>query len=431
MKHLSTELKKIEQQIKTYHVMRTENLIKTKPEFSIKFDCSSAEIETPHSTDMEINEPYQTDRQEPSSKINTLNMVEPAYKRNTFNFNIGEPTFKMNAFNFNRSEPAFKMNTFNMVDSFSVVPKYPTNQRQENNDKKDESKDSSMSDDDTDTDDSLIDTSYDIDRMASDGRNILYTSYYNKKPDLIAYCLVDDDDDDDDDDDNDDDNDDKDVEDECRDWNRSRIKDIIWWDCVGKFICATEDGVYTVEYINKKFKIICVIRKKWSFIRVAANTTHLFIWVKSIENKLYGIEVYSPKFEYIRTIDFGKYRNESFVNGSVSFCVTENLIASLSIITDKQNNREVSQVAFCDMNINELHLVALGECKPNVEIRTDGRDRFFVTAGGRQFHIIVLQDGKHVINLRDIRYNGKWIAVLNNRRIAISNGRSDIELVTY
>ncbi len=79
MKNLSTELKRIEQQIETYHVTRTENLIKTKPEFSIKFDSSSAEIEIPHSTDMKINKTCQTDRQEPSLKINTLNMVDQSF----------------------------------------------------------------------------------------------------------------------------------------------------------------------------------------------------------------------------------------------------------------------------------------------------------------------------------------------------------------
>jgi hypothetical protein len=375
MKNLSIEMKKIEQQIKTFQAMRTDNFIQTKPDFSIKFDSSSVEIETPRSTDMVVNEICQTAPQEPSFKTNTLNIFGQSF----------------------------------------TMKECPINQPRKKDDKIGAGEDSSMSDDDDDedidTEDSNIDTSYDVDRMASDGENIMYTSYRNKGHDRIAYCLMDTDDDD---------------EDECRDWPHSRIKDMIWWNSIGKFICATEDGVYTVDYTNKRFKITCVIRKKWSFIRVAANVTHLFIWVKSIENNFCGIEVYSTQFDYTRTIDFDRHRNESFVNDSVSFCVTENLIAS--IYTHKQNNQDILQVTFSDMNINNLNTVVLGECNRNVEIRTNGKDRFFITTGQRQFHVIVFQGAKQTSNLQ---YNGKWIAVVDNRRIAVSNGRSDIELVTY
>ena len=76
-------------------------------------------------------------------------------------------------------------------------------------------------DDDNDDDDddenyirdSHISTSYTVDRMASDGENILYTSYEDEDPDLIAYCLMD----------GEDGNTDK-----YREWNQSRIKDMIW-----------------------------------------------------------------------------------------------------------------------------------------------------------------------------------------------------------
>ncbi len=427
MKNLSVELKKIEHQLNTYQATRTENLIEKKPDFSIKFDCSSVESEMPHSTDKEMNEICQTDLQEPASKTNTLNMFGPSF--DVQNYPINQPntfgpfsgvqkssTSQPNTLNiFGQSfgvqnYPMNQPNALNMFGQFPFVPKFPISQLGE----KGEVQDSSMSDDDADTEDSLIDTSYNVDRMASDGKNILYTTYYDKRPDRIAYCLIDDDDDD------------NYEEDECRDWNRSRIKQIIWWNSIGKFICATDDGIYTVVYANKKFKITDVIREKWSFIRVAANNTHLFIWIKSIENDFNGIEVYSTQFAEIRTIDINSGGIGSFVDNNGRFCVTDDLIAS--IYESEQNNRKIFQVVFCDMNMKKLNSVVLNECNGTTEIRTDGKDRFFITTGERTFYIIVFQGETKTVNLQ---YNGKWIAVLDDRRVAISNGRSDIQLVNY
>jgi hypothetical protein len=273
MKNLSTELKKIEQQLSTYEVTRTENLTRTQPDFSIKFDSSPAGTKTPHSNDMKINEVSQSDSKEPSSKSDTLTI---------------------------RHQPF-------------VVEDYLMNQRGENNQFHVEDDNSGISDDDdADTQDGHIDASYNIERMASDGKNILYTSYFDDQPDLIAYCLV---------------RDDKGAADKYREWNQSRILDMIWWDSIKKFICATKNGIYTVDYTNKRFKIVCVIREKWSCIRVGANSDELFVWMNSAENGFNGMEVYPTEFDHIRTIDFGMDRIGSFVGSSFSFCVTDNLIA--------------------------------------------------------------------------------------------------------
>ena len=77
MKTVSAELKKIGQQLNTYQITRTKSLINTQPELSIKFNCSSDEIEIPCSTEMKVNETCETVLEEPLLKINTLNMPHP------------------------------------------------------------------------------------------------------------------------------------------------------------------------------------------------------------------------------------------------------------------------------------------------------------------------------------------------------------------
>jgi hypothetical protein len=90
-----------------------------------------------------------------------------------------------------------------------------------------------------------IPTSYKIDRMASDGENVLYTSYYDgEEPDLLAYCLMDG------------------ISNSpgrYRDWKQSRIEDMIWWNNIKKFVCATEHAIYTVDYADGRFEIVCVL----------------------------------------------------------------------------------------------------------------------------------------------------------------------------
>lgn len=70
--------------------------------------------------------------------------------------------------------------------------------------------------------------------------------------------------------------------------------------------------------------------------------------------------------------------------------MTDSFIASVN--TQIQNNRQVFQVIFSDMNMNKLNSIRLGKC-------TDGEDRFY---------IVHSNDAKHEINLENI---GACIAV--------------------
>ena len=367
MNRMSTKLKEIEQNLNTYRVVRTENLINIQPDISIKFDCSPVE--------MKVDEVRQIHPQMLPPKENTLNTVRQPSATQTYINQLG-------------------------------------------NDHHQEADDSSsnyedISDDDhTDLDNRRINTSYNIDRMASDGENILYTSYYEEEPDRIAYRYMYDNDDDD--------------EDEYQEWNQSRIEDMIWWDRIKKFVCATNNGIYTVENGRRRFKIRSVICVDWSYVRVSANTEWLFAWMNCRETDFYGIKVYSAKFKCKRTIHFDTIQIGNFVSENIGFCVTNNLIASIGI-PEKKNHR-VFRVTFCDLDMKKLFSVPLGPCKDNIEIRTDGNNRFFITTGRRRFYIVSSDDDKQIINLQN---EGNCIVVFNDHRVAVSGGGNSMEIITY
>jgi hypothetical protein len=103
-------------------------------------------------------------------------------------------------------------------------------------------------------------TSYIVDCMASDGVNIMYTSTNDKQCPIIAYCYLDPDD----------------VDyrkaDRDREWRQSRIVDLIWWDSIDHFVCATKNGFYTIEFIDPRFRILCPINTRCENPCIAAHS---------------------------------------------------------------------------------------------------------------------------------------------------------------
>ncbi|CAF3269979.1 unnamed protein product [Rotaria sp. Silwood2] len=211
MKNLLTNLKSIEKSVITYQIIKTENLLKTKPDFSVKFDCSTVISGcTAQSLPIETKEMSLIKSKELSSEISPLNMSPQSATQQKL---------------------VDQHEKVNIPHNYNCYYAIPHNHRQ---------------------------TTYIIDRMASDGENIMYTSYCEEESDLIAYSRMD-------------------NIDKYREWNQSRISDMIWWSSIAKFICATEEGIFTVNYINEKLRILSVIRDKWSYVRAAANTDYLFI----------------------------------------------------------------------------------------------------------------------------------------------------------
>jgi hypothetical protein len=78
--------------------------------------------------------------------------------------------------------------------------------------------------------------------------------------------------------------------------------------------------------------------------------------------------------------------------------------------------------------MDKFNTILLGPCGNYVEIRTDGKNRFFITTGLKQLHIVSPNGNKDTINLANF---GNYIAVFDTHRIAISNGNADMGLITY
>jgi hypothetical protein len=246
-------------------------------------------------------------------------------------------------------------------------------------------------------------TSYSVNCMASDGINIMYSTIEDPQDERIAYCYLDDNDDN------------YRQADPDRIWHQSRIVDMIWWDSIDKFICATANGIYTVEYLNEKFRIFHVINNRLTKMRIAANTD--CIWVYLIGK----IMVYNINFQLVRLITFSLPRSLTLV----SFCLTDNVVA-MALIRRVKNDRDILNIEFYDLDMKRGKRVRFGSSETSCVIRTDGNDRFYIASGQQRFHIVSPNGKKQTINLGK---QANCLAVVNSQSIVLTKSRSDLELV--
>ena len=373
MKKVASDLIKVEEQLTKFQMTKTENPISAQPNFSIGFDYPSVEIKATDLTDTKVEPKHQKEIQQLPLRTNVLSIGRQSSV--ILKDSVGEPK----------------------SDGLSEDEDDLTSNANDNND--------------TRLGYTRIHTTYNVERMASDGENILYSSCKSEGPDIIAYCIIDADNDD---------------ADEYRDWKQSCIKDMVWWNSIEKFVCATHNGIYTVDHTQRKFKIHKVINGNWKYLRVATNDHELFVWMNIGEKGFNGIEIFSASFDFIRAIDFNATEMGSFTDGSISFCATDKLVAS--ICARQQRNREVFLVTFCDLDMQKLKSIPLGSYNGGIEIRTDGNDRFFITTGTRRFYIIHSSYTQKTIKLDQ---NAHTVAILKNQRVAVNNEYDDIEVLTY
>jgi hypothetical protein len=274
---------------------------------------------------------------------------------------------------------------------------------------RDDDEDSLISENDNyDNDNKHIPTKFAVDRMASNGKSVLYTSYLDKDSDVIAYCFLDGD---------------NNKQDRHRDWKQARIVDMIWWKSINQFVCATEDAIYTISFRNAKFKILRVLRGNWSHVRLAANANNMFSHCISTNNDVNEILVCTPFFRIIKVFNTSIDR---YLSTSSSFCVTNTFLASIRI--PFHNHQKLFQVNFFDLNMNAMTWVPLGRCNDSVEIRSDEKDLVFITSGRRKLHIVSPNGATNTVDLEN---DGDCIAVLDNRRILLSKARDSMETVNY
>ncbi|CAF3941603.1 unnamed protein product [Rotaria sordida] len=155
---------------------------------------------------------------------------------------------------------------------------------------------------------------------------------------------------------------------------------------------------------------------------------------KSIEDvnqyfKTYINELLETQEKIILDIEKAKQDAQSYVlkiDSDLRIVGIEIQVASICM--RMQNHRPVFHVTFCDLKMNKLNSILLGKCDGCIEIRTDGKDRFFITTGHHRFYIIHSNGEKQTVNLQN---DGDCIAVLHNRRVAVSKQRKDMEIIAY
>jgi hypothetical protein len=255
----------------------------------------------------------------------------------------------------------------------------------------------------------LINTSYKVDLLASDGDNVFYTSYCDHDPDLIAYCYLDS----------------TDEPDPHRNWNQSRIIDVVWWDRINSFICATREAVYTVTFQKDEFKILAQVRGEWSYVRVATNSDELWLWVNNTRDDFDGIWIYDDDFELVREIDFGDGCHRPFVHNSTSFCITDTLTAS--ICERRVMGDHLFQVNFNGFNFMNFKTVYVDKTYNGTMIRTDGENQFFMTTGGRKLYMV---SPNMVIKHLILENDSDALTFVNSRCFVVSCGTRDIEIWT-
>ena len=255
-----------------------------------------------------------------------------------------------------------------------------------------------------------VPTLFTIDRMTSDGRNLLYTSYNKSGPDIIGYSLL---------------TDGNIKTDQYREWHQSHIEDMVWWKKIEQFVCATRDEICTVDNRNQKLKILSVMRGKSSHVRVGANDK--FFFLHRVSQDVMGkhsndIGVFSDEFKVVRVFDATKHQ---FASLAMSFCATDqNLVF---VRTELEDNLKIIYVTIVDWFMNQLRRVRLGTCNGVIQVRTDDKARLLVLAE-RILYVVTVDGDYRIIDLRD---KSECFAVLDNQRIAVSIRHPNIELVNY
>jgi hypothetical protein len=246
-----------------------------------------------------------------------------------------------------------------------------------------------------------------IDIFAIDRVNVFYTSYSEDNSNLIAYCHF---------------HDRSDTALSCI-WNQSRILDIAWWDCVSAFVCVTNDGIYNVTIENGAFKIETKVKAAWSHVRISINSRCLWLWTKS--DTFHGVLVYGSDFKIHRTIDVTNSQIKHFVRDSSSFCLTDTLVASVYIQTDR--NRHRLQVHLNDFNLINFKTVRLGPFNGDIIIRTDGNNQFYILAGRKTMHVISSTGNKAFFDLNN---DYDTFAVVDSQCVLLNREHRTLKVLT-
>ncbi|CAF0786480.1 unnamed protein product [Adineta ricciae] len=173
---------------------------------------------------------------------------------------------------------------------------------------------------------------------------------------------------------------------------------MIYWKTIGKFICATNGNVYTVDYQNPALKIMTAVHSfNFSDVLVAANDVSLWVWVNPRNHSNDAHHVYSTAFQLTRTIKFGDTIPTAFRHG-MTFALTNSCVASIN--RRPENNGYVAQIIILTLHMISMKMQDLCACNGSIQIRSDGISQFFITTGQNLVHCVrTYEEKRNELNL--------------------------------
>ena len=251
-------------------------------------------------------------------------------------------------------------------------------------------------------------TTYVVNRLASDGENVMYASYAEDGRDLIAYCTI---------------QKRSRGDDPFREWRGTRVEDMIWWSTIDKFLCASRTHIRTIDYSQRKFHIQTVLYGQWSSVRMTTNSTNFFLHSKTpITNEM---NIYTTNFNLVQTIDLLQH---PYLAKSLGYCAHDDGFVSLH--AQLRGQLHILQMKFFDVELNKISLADLGALFGPTEIRSDDNGLFFITDGNRKLHIVSLTSRNKLCTMM-LAKDCDHIAVLNHRSLAVSKNRTSFQIIKY
>ncbi|CAF3627936.1 unnamed protein product [Rotaria socialis] len=261
-------------------------------------------------------------------------------------------------------------------------------------------------------------TQNEVDRIASDGEQLLYYSDTSK-----TLCCI------------------KNIlptkqangtsttnEISCR-WPHHPVLDLIYSPGSSQFVCATKTGVYTCTVMMSTIDIRVQLTQNWSYARLSADKNYIWIWTDTPRSS--QLRTYTTKtFDCIRIFNLNDYPR--FLDNSTSFCISSNVLATLFQFRPTTNtlyNRKNFHLTLCDSNdLHELCTIRLGECDIDHEVRVSNNGLFFITNGRKKLWIVDQSGKKEYVKLFRL---GRALTIHNRNTVIVANGTQQLQCVEF
>lgn len=212
----------------------------------------------------------------------------------------------------------------------------------------------------------------------------------------------------------------------CR-WPYQPILDLIYSPGSSQFVCATKIGVYTITVEKGKIDIQMQLTQHWTYVRLAADRN--FVWVWTDTPRVSQLRTYSPRtFDCIKIFNLNDYPR--FLDNSTSFCMYSNILATLFQFKETTNlisQRKIFHLTLCDStDLHELCTIRLGQCEIDHEVRVNYDGLFFITNGKKKLWIVDQHGQKEFVQLYR---TGRALTIHKKNHVIIANGTQQLQCV--